>query len=72
MDSEILESVHVAYLTNHISQPSLDISDIWIPHEPEIKFVSHTEGKIDPTDTSEFRINVLRVIEGVSLANLRF
>jgi hypothetical protein len=26
------ESVHIACITNPISQPSLDISPIWIPH----------------------------------------
>jgi hypothetical protein len=45
------ELAHMACLTNPISQPSLDISPIWIPLI-SIRFLSHREDLYDVTDSS--------------------
>jgi hypothetical protein len=49
------ESVHMAWLTNQISQPSLDISSIWIPSSV-MRFLKHKENLCNETDFSCFSI----------------
>jgi hypothetical protein len=45
------ESAHMTYLTNAISQPSLDISSLWIPLSA-VRLRTHTDELHDVTDSS--------------------